>query len=66
MSVRTRVTAAAVVGGALSATLLVPMQAMTSAKPTLPIQVGVTQRGEVCYSANADGSLSYCTDPILN
>ncbi len=66
MSVRTRVTAAAAVGAGLTVAMLMPMQAMTSAKPTLPIQVGVTQRGEVCYSANPDGSNLHCTDPILN
>lgn len=65
MSPRTRLALAgsvtAVVGGLA---LALPVQAMVSARP-LPIQVGVTSRGEVCYSANPDGSNVHCTDPVL-
>ncbi len=64
MSVRTRLAVTVIAAATGAAALSLPISAATSAQK-LPIQVGVTQRGEVCYSANSDGSNVHCTDPIL-
>ena len=60
MSRRTRVALALVTGaGALAVTL--PMTAATTSAQKLPVQVWVSSDGQVCYSANPDGSNAHCT-----
>jgi hypothetical protein len=63
MSRRTRLArisiALAAAGGALAVTL--PMTASTATAQKLPVQVWVSPSGDVCYSANPDGSNAHCT-----
>jgi hypothetical protein len=53
--------ALAVVTGAGVVAVALPMTAVTPTAQRLPIQVWVSSDGQVCYSANADGSNAHCT-----
>ena len=60
MSVPTRIAlAVAAAAGVAAATL--PMTAVAPTAQRLPIQVWVSSDGQVCYSANPDGSNAHCT-----
>jgi len=60
MSRRTRI-AVAVATAAGAAAVALPMTATTATAQRLPLQVWVTSDGQVCYSANPDGSNAHCT-----
>ena len=60
MSRRTRL-AVALVTGAGAVAVALPMTATTATAQKLPVQVWVTSNGDVCYSANPDGSNAHCT-----